>query len=210
MSWLVPQLDGSKYAGDNCGPASVASALRWATEHEVMPTPGEVRRRMGDFVGGTTMDEHSVAWATFTREAARDGWDLHPMAFKGIAPFADLVTALRNGRAATIAIRYGALPREYRQSATFTGDHAIFISRSRRVKGRLQLRVWDPLADGRRPEIVRGPQWIEASIIRTAAEATTGHKGTVWLNVVRKSTPIEGTSPTPDREPDAGVIPGPR
>ena len=66
MTYLVPQLNqGTPLDNSNCGPASVAEGLRWATGHAVAPTPPQVRKAMHDNIGGTGLADHVTAWASF-------------------------------------------------------------------------------------------------------------------------------------------------
>lgn len=206
MSILVPQLGrGSDYPG-NCGPASVAEALRWATDHDVAPLPDEVRRAMRDLVGGTTMDEHPRGFDAFIHEAETKGWTLLPMIYRGTAPFADVVRALRAGRAVTIAIDYGRLPQRFR-CADFDGLHSIFVSQIRTMGKVREVKVWDPLADGRRAGIPRGPQWYPLPVLADAAAGAARPKLAIF-NVVRPGLmhPVDPVHPHPDAVAVAGVL----
>jgi len=208
MSYLVPQLDGSPHAGDNCGPASVAEALRWATDHDIAPSPSRIRGLMGDFSGGTQMCDHKIAWDKFIPVAAEAGWRLEPMHDRGISPFTDLNAAIAKGRAATVAISYADLDASYRCSRSFLGLHAIFISRRKVVGKTTMYKVWDPLADGRYHGIPRGPIWYPADVLMRACAGATGRRATAWFNIVRRATLIdmEPVIPQGDTEPNVGVI----
>ena len=152
MPTFVRQLDGSPNAGDNCGPASIAMALRWATAHEIMPTPSAVRAAMKDPTGGTYMSDHRLAWDTYReRNAAR--WDVKPMRYFAAGDFADLLTALGNGKGATIAIDYSKVPQSLKGDPLFNGLHSVFLAATRERAGMTEVKVFDPLNDGRRPGI---------------------------------------------------------
>lgn len=208
MSILVPQLGrGSDYPG-NCGPASVASALRWATDHDVAPLPDDVRRAMRDLVGGTTMDEHPRGYNAYRDEAEAKGWTLRPMTYAGAAAFSALIKNIRQGNAVTVAIDYGSLPARFR-CADFDGLHSIFVSDMRTRKGVREAKVWDPLADGRRPGIPRGPQWYPLPVLRDAA-AGAASRGRAIFNIVRPALMHETDpqAPKPEAVAVAGVLRG--
>ena len=207
MSNIVPQLDGSPHAGDNCGPASVAEAMRWATDHDVAPSPSQIRRLMGDREGGTTMDEHKIAWDKMIDDARRDGWIIRPMAYRGVAPIGDLVNAVRNGKGATVALDYSRVPKPYRRSRTFMGNHAVFIAQMRIRAGKQEFKVLDPLADGRHADAPRGPIWYPRDLLVDALEGVTRRAGHGFYNVVQKGRQI-AHDPQSDRageEPTNGV-----
>lgn len=194
MSVFVRQLDGSAHAGDNCGPAAVASALRWATGHRLAPTPTQVRRRMGDKQGGTSPAAQADAWKTFAPEAERLGLTLREMKYRPRAEFARLLDLLRSGFAATIAIDYSLVPDELKGDPVFDGYHAVFVSRIRQTAGaKHEIKVWDPLCDGRRAGIPGpGPVWYDERVLRRAAGGYAG-SGLVTLNRVERcaAPPVE-------------------
>lgn len=206
MSILVPQLGrGSEYRG-NCGPASVCSALRWATDHDVAPLPDDVRKAMRDFVGGTTMGDHPKGYNAFIDDAWRAGWTLPPMTYAGNATWGQFFKVLRAGNAATIAIDYSKVPARFR-CAAFNGLHSVFVSELRTKAGKREAKVWDPLADGRRPGIPRGPQWYPVEVLRDAA-AGAARPGRAMFNIVKSGMmqPRDPKHPNPDAEPVEGML----
>ena len=191
------QLDGSANAGDNCGPASIAMALRWATKHDVAPDPQAVRLRMGDLVGGTQMSEHRKAWDSFREQHAKT-WDIPPMVYRPNAPFTDLLELLEAGKAATLAIDYSAVPRNLKGDPLFNGLHAVFVGGIRTRAETVEIKVWDPLNDGRRPGIPGpGPIWYPRVVLRKAASAVIENPGHAMYNVVRKGTSLVTEVPDP-------------
>lgn len=191
------QLDGSPNAGDNCGPASVAMALRWATKHDIAPDPQAVRVRMHDMVGGTQMSEHRKAWDAYRNEYARE-WDIPAMVYRPNGEFTDLLVLLEDGKAATIAIDYSAVPRNLKGDPLFNGLHSVFVAGIRTRAEIVEIKVFDPLNDGRRPGIPGpGPIWYPRVVLRKAASAVIENPGHAMFNVVRKGTPIEAVVPDP-------------
>lgn len=190
MPTFVRQLDGSLNAGDNCGPASVAMALRWATAHEIMPTPSAVRAAMKDPTGGTYMSDHRLAWDTY-RERNDGTWDLKPMRYFAAGDFTDLLTALGNGKGATIAIDYSKVPQTLKGDPLFNGLHSVFLAATRERAGMTEVKVFDPLNDGRRPGIPGpGPIWYPKLVLRNAAAAVVGEPGQAMYNVVQRGREI--------------------
>lgn len=207
MSILVPQLGrGSDYPG-NCGPASVASALRWATDHDVAPLPDDVRRAMRDLVGGTQMADHPKGYNAYIDDAWRAGWTLPPMQFAGMANWSQFLKTMRSGWAVTIAIDYSKVPKRFK-CAAFNGLHSVFVSELRTKNGQREAKVWDPLADGRREGIPRGPQWYPLPVLRDVA-AGAAKPGRAIFNIVKPGMmqPKDPKHPHPDREPVEGVLP---
>jgi hypothetical protein len=207
MSFLVPQLDESSLHSGNCGPASVASLMRWATDHDVAPTPDQVRRRMGDFVGGTTMDEHKVAWDSFIPQAKEKGWEMSPMNYRGVTKFEEMVNAIRNGRAVTVAIDYKMVPPPYKCSTKFNGFHSVMCNKIRMMNGKAMAKVWDPLADGRYRGCPRGPIWYPVTLLRDVCGGVEGPGRVIW-NSVKHAILIDEhyAHPNPDADATDGVI----
>lgn len=184
MTYLVPQLNqGTPLDGDNCGPASVASALRWSTAHDVEPSPPEVRSRFGDKVGGTQMADHVKAYDSYTREASDLGWELKPAIYHDRDAWEKLLADLDLGRAMTLAIDYSRVPKHLKGDPKFDGLHAVFVSKVRDRGEQTEIRVWDPLCDGRRPGIPRGPLWYPKLTLKAAAAGYAGAGRATWVTV---------------------------
>jgi uncharacterized coiled-coil protein SlyX len=191
MPTFVRQLDGSPNAGDNCGPASVAMALRWATAHEIEPSPSQVRKAMKDPTGGTYMADHRLAWDEY-RERNAHRWDLKPMRYFAAGEFADLITALGSGKGATIAIDYSKVPLNMKGDPAFMGLHSVFLAAVRERAGQTEVKVFDPLNDGRRPGIPGpGPVWYPKVMLRNAASAVVSQPGRAMYNLVERGTRLE-------------------
>lgn len=193
MPTFVRQLDGSPHDDDNCGPASVASALRWSTEHDVAPSPSSVRKGIGDFEGGTNPADLETGWEAFRGRAKARGWDLSTMRYRQSEDVEKLIEALRNGHAATLAVLYAEVPLRLSGDPKFRGPedfHSVFVAAIRERPGRTEVKVFDPLCDGRRAGIPGpGPVWWPLSVMRKAAAGYAG-PGTATYNVVRRSKRI--------------------
>lgn len=197
MGTFVRQLDGSPHAGENCGPASVASALRWSTAHTTAPSPSLVRERMGDREGGTSPSEIAPAWETFRDGALRRGYELSPIRYRERVDFARLPDLLWRGDAAMVAVSYAQVPRELRGDPAFTGFHAIFVAGITQKAGATRVKVYDPLCDGRRAGIPGpGPVWWPLTVLRSATGGYAG-AGAVTYNAVSRSTKVATPEPDP-------------
>lgn len=196
MPILVPQLDGSPNAGDNCGPASIASALRWATKHDVEPSPSAVRRQMDDPVGGTLMSDHRKAWGHYMTVAPSKGWTLTPMKYHADARWSEFAAAFDGQHGATIAIDYSRVPRKYKGDPLFNGFHSVFVAAKRTRAESVEYKVFDPLCDGRRPGIPQGPLWYPAAVLKQAAGGVAGD-GKAMYNIVRRGEPVHEPEPDP-------------
>lgn len=196
MGVFVRQLDGSPHAGDNCGPASLASALRWSTAHSTAPSPSLVRERMGDTEGGTHPRDLANAWESFRDGAKRRGYNLAPIRYRERVDFAKLPELLWRGDAAVIAVDYNNVPRALRGDPFFNGLHAVFVAAITTKAGVVRVKVYDPLCDGRRTGIPGpGPVWWTLSILREAVQGYAG-PGKATYNAMARSERI--ASPEPD------------
>ena len=146
---------------------------------------------MKDPTGGTYMADHRLAWDEYrTRWAAR--WDLKPMRYFAAGEYADLITALGNGKGATIAIDYSKVPLNMKGDPAFMGLHSVFLAAVRERAGQTEVKVFDPLNDGRRPGIPGpGPVWYPKVMLRNAASAVVSQPGRAMYNIVQRGTRLE-------------------
>lgn len=162
---FIKQLDGSMYAGLNCTMAAGAMAI---IRHQRgsnppgtaiwYPKPYDLRRKTGDTSGGTNLDQldsvayryygvnlevrYGLAWETFRSEISK-------------------------GRGAVLQGSYSVWAgTKYDGSrAGFRGNHAVYVNEVRRnaALNRYEYLVYDPLWDGRRTGIPKGPLWVPES-----------------------------------------------
>jgi hypothetical protein len=129
------------------------------------PTPKEIRNRITpSSCGNTTLTQlDSAAQALYTTN----------MAVRYGVPWDTFRSHIISGRGAIVQINYAVIaPTKYDASPGFTGRHAIYVNERRSTDG--AYLVYDPLADGRRKGIPKGPQWWPGSLLRRAAEAFVG------------------------------------
>lgn len=169
------QLDGSECQGDNCGPASSAMASARAREGvdpankwPWPPSPRVIRDRIqavlgSNRCGGTTFSQNEGAVSTLYAV------DLQPRYNVPWATFRSLITS---GRGAVVAIQYSALSYARKGDKNFTGGHSVYVNERRTSDGKYL--VYDPLADGRRSGIPKGPQWWSATELQKAMYAYPG------------------------------------
>lgn len=176
------QLDGTKYAGGNCGPTATAMGLAWSTGGRVAPSPAGVRRALdGVWVGqkadpptnATSLSDLQRAWSTFRDNAKAKGLRLGAFVRELMAPWSAVDEALDAGKAVILQYDYGTI-RELvpglSGSPSFTGMHVAIIFRRRVTGRRKEYLVYDGLYDGRRKGIPKGPQWVPAWALKRAAE----------------------------------------
>lgn len=190
MGTFVKQLDGSPFAGANCGPASVASALRWSTRHVLHPTPSLVRERLGDHDGGTQPKDLQTAWASFADGAQRRGYRLPKMRYRPAGEFSALLDLLWRGDAAVVAVMYDKVPDDLSGDPAYAGGHSVFVESITQKNGIARVRVFDPLCDGRRQGIPGpGPVLWPVSVLRNACGAWAG-KDLATYNAVSRAERI--------------------
>ena len=160
----VDQLDGSRYGGLNCTCAAGAMAIARATLNAKRPTGAAVRKATGDTSGGTNLRQVAAA--------AKSGWDVDLDVELGVT-FSMLEQRLHAGQGAILqgweAITMGT---QWQASETFGGNHAWYVNDGRDWRQREDglwiagyFRVFDPLADGRRPAIAKSPFWIPRDVV---------------------------------------------
>jgi hypothetical protein len=166
------QGDGSRCQWQNCGPASQAMAAQRHRKgidpknvHGWPPMPAEIRNQVSPHsCGATNMNELDVA--------AMHLYGVDMLVRYGI-PWASFQSLIISGRGAIVQISYSVIHgTKYDACPTFRGNHGIYVNERRASDG--AFLVYDPLADGRRAGIPKGPQWWPASLLKAAAYAMPG------------------------------------
>jgi hypothetical protein len=96
--------------------------------------------------------------------------------------------AIRRGRPVVLAISYLAWNRTTEKRTgdpRFIGAHSVLVFGERRRGHGVEWRLFDPLEDGRREGIERGPTWRRRRDVMAAALALVGgDRGAMWALVV--------------------------
>ena len=181
---LRKQGDGTRCQWSNCGPASHAMAAERhrrgvdpRNHHGWPPKPAEIRNRISPtHCGGTDLQENDAA-VTHLYEVNMD--------VRYYVPWYTFRSLIMSGRGAVVQMRYSVIsPTRFDACPGFTGNHAIYVNERRASDG--AFLVYDPLADGRRRGIPKGPQWWPAYLLRKAAEAIPGTpEGTINASFTR-------------------------
>lgn len=174
-----PQLGRTPTAGEDCGVRATQMAIDWATSGLRVPTVKRLRERMGTPSGGTNPSDWEQAITSYDTPIELGG-DIKPLKcerFSGDGDWSKFVAHLKNGHGAALAVQYGTytdlMPTKSGSSA-FRGNHAIFFLGTREKRGDLQFLAWDPLLDGRRVGIPKGPVWVDAYKVKRAANDVSG------------------------------------
>ena len=203
---LIAQADGSPFQWSNCAPTTWAmlaaqerQGRRPARGTPWFPTGASLPKASGDRSGGILPSQLDQ---TLNRVY---GIDLTPR----IATFAAVEQGLRQRIPTGILISYGPIADAGMSgSPGFRGNHSLDLFGIRELpNGSNQYLDADPLYDGRRPGIPKGPKWISASTIRHAGEMLemypggprlrNTHPGMLWI--------VQGTRP---EDPDPAVVDG--
>ena len=146
---------GSALASVNCNPAACATLIDLVTCGRKRPSAAAVREQCKepngkmDKTGGTFNSEVAAAmWA---------GWRVKLYVDHGT--WKDVVRALMDGCGVSLAgsavATHGT---RYQARAGFSDNHQWAITDIRQRNGKWEVRVFDPLADGK--EIVKAPFWM--------------------------------------------------
>jgi hypothetical protein len=169
VSGIIPQFDGSAYAGMNCGAASEAMRVvsqrkgaRPSKGSPWQPTGASIRRETGDTSGG--LNPYQTTRASETEYGV-------PHASPRIDDWSIVLNKLWAGYAVDLLISYGPLDGTNASgSPGFRGNHrVVLVGITRNSSGVVRVLSADPLYDGRRTGIPLGPRWIMASTMRSAA-----------------------------------------
>jgi hypothetical protein len=164
------QGDGTRCQWFNCGCASHAMAADRhrkgrdpQNSHGWPPRPAEIRSQISTICRGTSLEEN----ATAVRRLYNVGMDIRYQ-----LPFRKFKSLIRSGRGAVVPIQYSVISgTRFDASPGFRGGHSVYVN-ERRSDGKFL--VYDPLADGRRSGIPKGPQWWPATLLKRAAMAYPG------------------------------------
>lgn len=174
---LIPQFDNSAFAAVNCAPSTWAALVvsqqqgkRPAKGSPWYPSGASLRVASGDKSGGIIP---SLLDTTVNRVY---GIDL----VVRIATAAAVEEALGDGLAVGILIDYGPIDDAgLSGSPGFRGSHSVpLFGTQARVGGGRNWLDGDPLYDGRRAGIPKGPKWINrATLVRAAGELALDSSG---------------------------------
>ncbi len=198
---FIKQLDGTRFSGTNCTMASgsmaairhregsnPAGSARW------YPTPWYLRQLTGDKRGGTTLSQLDQVLNRYYHV------DLEVTFGTSWRHFREQI---KKGRGAVLQGGYSAIQHTvWSGSREFSGNHAIFVNEVRHNArlNRLEYLVYDPLCDGRRAGLDKGPSWIPENVLKEFASRLithttpyyTYHSGAdnVWAAFTRDTEPV--------------------
>ena len=152
---------GSALGGVNCNPTAGAVLVDLTSCGGKRTTGAAVRELTNDTVGGTVL--------SVVASALRRGFDVDLDI--DTASFDRVTKALQAGRGVSLCGSSSATRgTRFQASETFDGNHQWALTDIRTVEdGRLEILVFDPLADGRRRGIATSPMWISSSVVREFA-----------------------------------------
>ncbi len=177
---IVPQINGTEVGAANCGPCTAAMSVDFATGGRIRVGPLEIRRRMHNLSGPTDVADQVRAVKSYDDEAIhvgleplncyphlRDNWDVA------------LAIIMRGEKWLGLVVNYGVINQDLKGKRlsgdkAFMGDH-FFGGFGYRVRnGIREIRIFDPLADGRRKGIPTGPTWWPLDLVHRAMTAHAG------------------------------------
>jgi hypothetical protein len=207
---LIKQLDGSADAGANCGMAAAAMAVNFATQGARKPTPTMMRKRAGAPSGpgrATNTANQERAVESFDGKGEHSGnsdstGGREPLKYhrKLGQPWKVLQDALDTGtKVVNVQIDYDVVNSKWPSKSgdkNYTGDHSITLFGRRQTKtGMWELRSYDPLYDGRKAGVPKGPQWLPEWVIKMAAEKFAEDKDVFVGGVIPMSPKVQPEPP---------------
>lgn len=178
---LRKQLNGHPSGSTNCGPKTVQMGVNSRTDNTQNPSIDIIRKRMGRPNGQATN--------VWNSEACVEGWKLgnrkllHYRRIHNIQTVKDIQkknASLNPGQYLQVAIDYGEWNKlvEKSGSPTFSGGHSVGILGQKKWKdGTVVWLMYDPLEDGRRGGIKKGPSWRPRWKVIKAMESFYGTRG---------------------------------
>lgn len=168
------QLTGRVTESVDCGPASVRTAISWATRDAKVPSIRAIRRRMG-LAPAKLLTTNPSQWARAIESFDTPGelagkYERLTGTVSLAGRWEEVERHLRDGKLAIVAVDYGVYRRSMPRKAgslSFDGYHAIPFKAER--KGR--TKSFDPLLDGRYRGCPRGPVMVPLAKVERAAEA---------------------------------------
>jgi hypothetical protein len=225
---VVPQLNTNDgpWCGSDCWIASTRGMIAFASDGKVKIDAETARKRSGKWVGnpsartieklgpGNFSDIVAVIKHPDT-VAEFHAAGLHPPKVRslGVVKIARVKRYLTLGYQAAIAIDYAVVNRVKPQISgdpAFNGFHSTRVYGAYDEHGKVRTSLGlpfftdslDPLADGRRRGIAKGPQRISGRFLAQECGSVRGvGKGNVLALVVKPADPIHKTPPTHDPEP---------
>lgn len=210
----VEQLHGpDPTAGSDCAICCSRMAIMFATCGKVDPSPDKIRKQSGldepepagDY--STTITEYAKAVNAFDDEARDRGYpDGIGAGVHERGQWDDLEPVLKDEQKwVTLFVDYGVLNNKEPSKSgdpNFNGSHAIsvfgYTPASETSDGTHKYRVFDPLCDGRKSNIPKGPTYWKAATLRDAADAYAGGgSGTATWCTTPRSQPNSNPEPEP-------------
>jgi hypothetical protein len=207
---VCPQLQTRPSAGD-CGPCTVIQSMHIAScgrfaigNRERRIELIETIRRVG---GSAPTGSSKVSEA---HRAYTSTWAANQFAALGLrkpratlmigVAWSTFLAALEAGKWAHVGLRYGPIDAWNGGAVTgqpgYDSGHALNVGNWRMKGGNAWVTIVDPLADGRRAGIAKGPQAIRLSAVKDAMELFAGtNKATAY--VFQPVSRIPGVDPEP-------------
>ena len=205
------QLDGSPTASSDCGVRSASMGIDWATDGAKVPNVADFRRRagtVGDKPNTTATLQKGVQ--SYDTAAETNGYKPLKATRKLQAPHSELDSLAGAGRWLTLSIDYGVVNDrrpDLSGDRAFRGGHSVGLLGRRVFNGTVEYKIWDPLADGRRDGIPKGPKWWPRTLVQKATEKFAQKSG-AWTGLLQiNSNPVE--DPTPPEPPEPPKPPKP-
>jgi hypothetical protein len=200
-----PRFSGDPFGWFACGPFSLAMGLEFSTG--VMHKGKDVRIRTNDSQprDGTNLDQLARAASTFdSRLEVRRRMD-----------FDDVLDRIDSGHPVVVGLSYELLrATEHSGDRSFTGNHYVLLLPG--AHDGQGVRIFDPLCDGRRTPIFKGPYTIDEGLLARATarmvvdtHGTTVGVGRAYAGILPRPRKAGGgpPAPPPDDEPPAVVRP---
>lgn len=189
-----PQLvSGVPTGGDDCVVRSAQMGIDYATSGSLIIRVADFRKRAGKQTGGLNTAQLEQGVESYDTRTETHGYeDLRCKRLVEGDWQQDAVPAIQSGEWLCAWINYAWLNRNHPELSgdpNFEGTHCIGVLGYRFKDGVHQNRIWDPLCDGRREGIWRGPRWWKQWVLKAACAATKD-VGEFRGGIIRTSKPL--------------------
>lgn len=166
----------------DCGPRTIQMGIDFLTKGDLVVGIADLRKRMGRPGPQPTNVQNAK---TGVESYRKPKVNRKPLKYYIKTRISDLAPAVAKGKYAQLAIDYGKFNDLMFKTGdpNFRGGHSVGVLGQRKKNGVVQWLLFDPLDDGRRSNIPKGPRWVPKWKLVRAMESFAGGKNRCYAGV---------------------------